>query len=84
MSCKKGEHKHHHKHHHHHHHHHKSKGCKVAQGCNRNSGFNACTTIPALLILQQSGLLCNDRAYILILLVLMCGGFSSGACGCDC
>ena len=53
-------------------------------GCNRYSGFNACSTLPTLLVLQQSGLLCNDRAYILILLCLCCGGFGAGACGCDC
>jgi hypothetical protein len=63
----------------------KSKKCrKYSGGCNRFSGFNACTTLPALLILCQSGLLCNDRSYILILLALMCGGFGSGACECDC
>lgn len=46
---------------------------------NRCNGMDACTVLPTLLILQNSGLLCNDRAYILILLSLLCGGFNS--CG---
>lgn len=48
----------------------------------RYSGFNACSTLPTLLVLCQSGLLCNDRAYILVLLFLACGGIGSGNCGC--
>ncbi|HAT4339032.1 TPA: hypothetical protein I9094_001285 [Clostridium perfringens] len=47
-------------------------------GC---TGMDACTVLPTLLVLQCSGLLCNDRAYILILLSLLCGGFN--ACGCN-
>ena len=46
-----------------------------------NPGMDACTVMPTLLVLQCSGLLCNDRAYILILLSLLCGGFN--ACGCN-
>ena len=45
-------------------------------GC---TGMDACTVLPTLLVLQCSGLLCNDRAYIL--LSLLCGGFN--ACGCN-
>ena len=47
----------------------------------RCTGMDACTVLPTLLVLQCSGLLCNDRAYILILLSLLCGGFN--ACGCN-
>ena len=43
-------------------------------GC---TGMDACTVLPTLLVLQCSGLLCNDRAYILILLSLLCGGLQS-------
>lgn len=50
-------------------------------GC---SGFNACTTLPILLILCQSGLLCNDRAYILFLLFWLCGGVNANSCGYEC
>ncbi|WP_415294310.1 hypothetical protein [Clostridium perfringens] len=50
-------------------------------GC---SGFNACTTLPTLLILCQSGLLCNDRAYILFLLFWLCGGVNANSCGYEC
>ena len=42
-------------------------------GC---TGMDACTVLPTLLVLQCSGLLCNDRAYILILLLLLCGVFN--------
>lgn len=65
--------------------------CRCKDRCDdrgrRSCGFNACTVIPTLLILCQSGLLCNDRAYILILLSLMCGGFDAqgfGNCGFGC
>lgn len=50
-------------------------------GC---SGCNACTTLPTLLILCQSGLLCNDRAYILFLLFWLCGGVNANSCGYEC
>ena len=62
-----------------------SKKCRrheCQMGCDRYAGFNACTTLPALLVLCQSGLLANDRSYILILLCLCCGGFGAGGCGC--
>lgn len=50
---------------------------------NNNScaGLDCCTVLPTLLILQSSGLLCNDRAYILVLLGILCGGYN--ACGCN-
>lgn len=47
-------------------------------GC---SGFNACTALPTLLVLCQSGLLNNDRAYILFLLFWLCGGANANSCG---
>lgn len=56
-------------------HHRKDKCCCS----NRYSGFNACTTLPTLLILCQSGLLNNDRSYILVLLFLACGGIGTGS-----
>lgn len=56
-------------------------GCSGNNGC---SGFNACTALPTLLILCQSGLLCNDRAYILFLLFWLCGGTNANSCGYNC
>ncbi|GAA0066532.1 TPA: hypothetical protein ACY4SV_000603 [Clostridium perfringens] len=61
--------------------------CNSHDHCSRHdrnggcTGMDACTVLPTLLVLQCSGLLCNDRAYILILLSLLCGGFN--ACGCN-
>lgn len=39
---------------------------------------NPCSYIVALLILFYSGVLCNDRAWILILLFLLCRGCGQG------
>lgn len=50
-------------------------------GGNAGTGFNACTALPTLLILCQSGLLNNDRAYILFLLFWLCGGTNANSCG---
>ena len=59
--------------------HHRKDNCCCQS---RYSGFNPCSTLPTLLILCQSGLLCNDRAYILVLLFLACGGIGINGCGC--
>ncbi|MDZ5252283.1 hypothetical protein [Clostridium sp. LIBA-8841] len=54
-------------------------------GVNNCSGFDPCTVLPTLLVLQSSGLLCNDRAFILFLLFLLCGGTNNtNSCGCNC
>ena len=50
-------------------------------GC---TGMDACTVLPTLLVLQCSGLLCNDRAYILFLLFWLCGGVNANSCGYEC
>lgn len=60
------------------HRHHRRDNCCCQS---RYSGFNPCSTLPTLLILFQSGLLCNDRAYILVLLFLACGGIGGNGCG---
>lgn len=65
----------------------KSKKHDCCSQQSRNTGcseFNACTTLPTLLILCQSGLLCNDRAYILFLLFWLCGGVNANSCGYEC
>ncbi|MDK0703913.1 hypothetical protein P5E64_10820 [Clostridium perfringens] len=63
----------------------KKHDCCSQQSRNTScSGFNACTTLPTLLILCQSGLLCNDRAYILFLLFWLCGGVNANSCGYEC
>lgn len=52
---------------------HRRHNCK--HDCKRDDcKFNACTIVPTLLILCQSGILNNDRAFILILLFWLCGG----------
>lgn len=48
--------------------------------CQNTCGFDACTVLPTLLILEKSGLLCNDRAFILILLFWLCGGVNRQCC----
>lgn len=48
------------------------------------SSFNPCTTLPTLLMLCQSGLLNNDRAYTLFLLFWLCGGVNTNSCGYKC
>ncbi|SHI85952.1 hypothetical protein SAMN02745163_00874 [Clostridium cavendishii DSM 21758] len=50
---------------------------KNSECCNN---FNPCTALTALLILCKSGLLCNDRAFILILLFWLCGGANRTCC----
>ncbi len=56
--------------------------CDTSKNCgNSCSGFNACTALPTLLILCQSGLLNNDRAYTLLLLFWLCGGNNANSCG---
>lgn len=57
------------------------KDHKKHDKCGGCKGMDVCTVIPTLLILQSSGLLCNDRAYVLTLLSLLCGGFNN--CGCS-
>lgn len=58
----------------------RKKRCCLDNRENRCTGMDACKVLPTLLILQNSGLLCNDRAYILILLSLLCGGFNASGC----
>ena len=43
------------------------------------AGLNVCTVLPLLIILCKTGLLNNDRAFVLILLFWLCGGIN--ACG---
>ncbi|GIM30713.1 hypothetical protein CPJCM30710_33790 [Clostridium polyendosporum] len=45
--------------------------------------YNPSTVIIALLIFEFSGLLKNDRGFILILLFLFLGGFRGCLCGCN-
>lgn len=56
--------------------------------CNNYSsglcGWNIWTVILALIILQCSGILCNNRAFVLLLLFWFCGsGFGGFGCGCN-
>lgn len=44
-------------------------------------GWNIWTIILALIILQCSGILCNNRAFVLLLLFWFCGGGFGGGCG---
>lgn len=59
----------------------------VAQGnyCNNGAcGWNIWTIILAVIILQCTGILCNNRAFILLLLFWFCGGGCGGFGGCGC
>lgn len=62
----------------------KENSCKVKATRNSCAGFDACKTLPTLLLLCQSGLLNNDRAYTLFLLFWLCGGVNADSCGYRC